>query len=198
MKNLLKPVHDIFNSIRVRKTLLKLRVPIGIVLFALLITQLKKGWFFPGLIVSILGEVLQVWCFSTIKTKKQLTVGGPYMFMRNPMYIGRFFVIFGVILMTGSPWIMIGFTVLYYFYMVNRVKREEVVLEKLFGEDYRQYCRDVHPYLPGLKRFDKVALWSFNLESFQQNHALGNLLVTAAAYVILYLLTFTWPVGWPL
>jgi isoprenylcysteine carboxyl methyltransferase (ICMT) family protein YpbQ len=195
LENFLNQIHGIFNNIKVRKVLLKLRIPIGILLFALIITRLRQEWFFPGIVVSVLGEMLQVWCFSTIKTKKQLTVYGPYMFVRNPMYIGRFFLIFGVLMMTGNPQIMIGFTILYYFYMVNRVKREERVLAELFGKDYDVYCRDVHPYLPTLKRFDKNALWSFNIESFRQNHALGNLLLVAASYIILYLLTFIWPVS---
>ncbi len=188
-------IHLLFNNKKVRKTMLKLRIPLGVLVFALLATQLRKEWFFPGLAVSLPGEMLQVWCFSTIKTKKQLTVYGPYMFVRNPMYIGRFFLIFGMILMTGNPWILAGFVVLYYFYMVNRVRREEKVLSELFGKDYQRYCRDVRPYLPGLKRFDKRLLWSVNRESFRRNHALSNMLAVAGGYVLLYLLTFIWPVS---
>ncbi len=194
-KNALIRIHSLFNNKKVRKTMLKLRIPLGVVVFALLATQLRKEWFFPGLAVSVIGEMLQVWCFSTIKTNKQLAVVGPYMFVRNPMYIGRFFLIFGVVMMTGNPWIMAGFAVLYYFYMVNRVRREEKVLAELFEKDYAGYCRDVRPYLPGLKRFDRRRLLSVNMESFRRNHALSNLLVTAGGYILLYLLTFIWPVS---
>ena len=91
--------------------------------------------------VSTLGELFQVWCFSTIKTRKKLTIVGPYMFVRNPMYLSRFFLIFGILLMTGNPWIMLVFVVLYYFYTTNRVRREEKDLLEMFGEDYRIYCR---------------------------------------------------------
>ena len=124
-KNLLNRINSIFNDKKIRKTLLKLRLPLGIIAFVVIAFLIKPAWFFPGLVVSALGELAQVWCFSTIKTRKKLTVAGPYMFVRNPMYLSRFLLIFGILLMTGNPWIMLVFVILYYFYMVNRVRREE-------------------------------------------------------------------------
>jgi protein-S-isoprenylcysteine O-methyltransferase Ste14 len=96
-ENFSSRIHDFFNNKGIRKTFLKLRAPIGILIFILMLTQLKPSWFLPGLLVSILGQSLQIWCMSTIKTKKKLTVTGPYMFVRNPMYLGRVFLILGII-----------------------------------------------------------------------------------------------------
>ncbi|MBC2715063.1 MAG: isoprenylcysteine carboxylmethyltransferase family protein [Desulfobacteraceae bacterium] len=193
-ESFLSQIHDIFNNKKVRKTFLKLRVPIGILLFILMLTQLKPAWFLPGLFVSILGQALQVWCMSTIKTKKKLTITGPYMFVRNPMYIGRFFLVFGILMMTGNPWLLILLTIGYYYYMVNRVNREEKILAELFGKDYEEFCRDVHPYLPGFKRFDVKQLGSFNKESFEQNNVLTNIVLPVICYFVLYLFTFVWPI----
>lgn len=187
-------IHTFFNDKKVRKLFLKLRLPAGILLFVFLLTQLKPAWFLPGLIVSILGQLLQMWCMSTIKTQKKLTVTGPYMFVRNPMYIGRFFAVFGILMMTGNPWLLALLTVVYYFYMVNRVKREEKILADLFGKDYEDFCRDVHPYLPGFNRFDPKQLKSFNKESFSQNNVLTNTLTMVACYIVLFLFTFVWPI----
>jgi len=192
--SLVDRIHTFFNDKKVRKLFLKLRLPAGILLFILLLTQLKPAWFLPGLIVSILGQSLQMWCMSTIKTQKKLTVTGPYMFVRNPMYIGRFFAVFGILMMTGNPWLLALLTVVYYFYMVNRVKREEKILADLFGKDYEDFCRDVHPYLPGFKRFDAKQLKSFNKESFSQNNVLTNTLTMVACYIVLYLFTFVWQI----
>ena len=188
-----KRIHDIFNNKKLRKTLLKLRAPLGVLLFIFILTQLKPAWFIPGLIVSILGEALQAWCMSTIKTQKKLTVTGPYMFVRNPMYLGRFFLIFGIFMMTGNLWLMILLCVVYYYYMVNRVKREEEILAELFGTDYEEFRRDVHPYLPGLKRFDAKNLISFNKESFEQNNVLVNIMAMVICYLVLYIFTFDFP-----
>ncbi len=123
-KNVSSRIHDIFNNKKTRKTFLKLRAPIGILLFILLLTQLNPSWFLPGLLVSMLGQALQIWCMSTIKTQKKLTVTGPYMFVRNPMYLSRFFLIFGILMMTGNPWLLIVLTAIYYYYMINLVNRE--------------------------------------------------------------------------
>ena len=191
-ENFLNKIHTLFNNKKARKTLLKLRVPLGLVLFVLLSSIINLDFFFWGLAVSALGELFQVWCMSTIKTKKKLTIVGPYMFMRNPMYIGRFFLIFGIIMMTGNPWLMAGLTILYYFYMVNRVKREEEILLDLFGKEYEAYCSEVNRYMPSFKRFDRDLLWSFNKESFIQNNVHWNILGVAIGYVIIYSFTLFW------
>lgn len=193
-ENVSNPIHDFFNNKQIRKIFLHLRAPIGILVFLLMLTQLKPAWFLPGLVVSVFGQMIQVWCMSTIKTKKKLTVTGPYMFVRNPMYLGRFFLIFGILMMTGNLWLLILLTIVYYFYMVNRVKREEKILAELFGKDYEDYCKDVHPYLPGLKRFDPAKLRSFNKESFEQNNVLTNIAVPLICYVLLYFFAFLRPV----
>ena len=189
-QNLIHRINDFANNKKVRKTLLKLRVPIGILIFVLVATQLRRAWFRPGLTVSILGEAIQLWSMSTIKTHKKLTVTGPYMFVRNPMYIGRFLLIFGMLMMTGNLLLLAAFAGAYYFYMINRVRREEKLLAELFGEDYADYCLDVHPYVPGFKRFDAAQLRSFNKESLDQNHVVVNLLVTVICYLVLYIFTF--------
>lgn len=187
-------INDFFNSKKVRKVFLKLRYPLFLVIFVLLLTQLKPQWFIPGLIVSILGELMQVWCFSTIKTQKQLTRVGPYMFIRNPMYISRFLLIFGILMMTGNIWILIGFTILYYFYMTNRVRREEKKLAEIFGKDYEAYCRTVSRYVPGLKTVQPRDLFAVSSESFFQNNAHWNLLLVIICYVVLFCATFAWPI----
>ena len=191
----MKAINDFFNNRKVRKIFLKLRYPLFIILLLLLFTQLKARWFVPGLLVSILGELLQVWCFSTIKTHKEVTRVGPYMLMRNPMYIGRFFLIFGILMMTGSIWILAGFTLLYYFYMTNRVSREEGHLQALFGAEYENYCRSVNRYVPGFKNVVPDKLAALSRESFFQNNAHLNLLLVAVCYVVLYVMTFIWPIG---
>ncbi|MFO7859587.1 MAG: isoprenylcysteine carboxylmethyltransferase family protein [Desulfosalsimonas sp.] len=187
-------INELFNNRKARKTFLKLRFPLMAVLFVLMLPLLEKQWFLPGLIVSVAGELLQLWCFATIKTKKQLTTGGPYMFVRNPMYIGRFFLIFGILMTTGSLLILIAYTVVYYFYMVNRVNREEQLLAGLFGQNYQEYKRDVRPYLPTFnRRFDASRLFVFDRRSFADNHGVRNLTAVGICWLIVLFFTFIRP-----
>lgn len=192
---IIEKIHAVFNDKTLRKRFLKLRLPLFLVLFVLLLTQLEPKWFFPGLLISVLGELLQLWCFATIKTQKRLTTQGPYMFVRNPMYIGRFFLILGILVMTGNPWLIAVYAIIYYFYMVNRVRREEELLSDLFGKDYAAYCRDVPPYRPTLKRLDTAKLFLFDAESFAQNHGRRNMAVVGLCYVVLFIFTYVYPIG---
>ena len=129
-----KSIHKIFNHRESRKFLLLLRKPLALVIFVLVVMIADKSWFWPGLIISVIGGLCQLWCFSCINTSKTLALNGPYRLARNPMYLSRFLLILGVVMFTGNLWAIGIYTVLYYFYMVNRVKREERKLEKIFGE----------------------------------------------------------------
>lgn len=183
--SVLSTVDALYNNLRLRKLLLALRLPLGLAAGAGLVWAARPQWFWPGLAVSAFGAAFQWWCFSCILTSKTLALKGPYMMMRNPMYVARYFLVLGLVLMTGLWWLAAAYTVLYYFYMVNRVKREEVKLRGLFGEPYEAYCRDVPRFVPGFKRFEARNLPFFSAECFRRNHGFVNMLAVAAVYGVL-------------
>jgi protein-S-isoprenylcysteine O-methyltransferase Ste14 len=172
--------------------MLKLRLPLGLLAAAALIAFADPAWFLPALIVSAVGELGQLWCFGALKTQKTLASQGPYALMRNPMYAARFLLILGVVLLPGRLWLIPPYAVLYYFYMVNRVKREEAKLREIFGAEYEQYCREVNRYLPTLRRREGRSLWFFRRENFSRNHGPVNALALAAVYAAAYLYLLVW------
>lgn len=183
-------INDLFNNLRLRKTLLAARVPIALVLAVVLVLNLDRAWFWPGLAVSALGMLLQLWVFGCIKTREVLAVNGPYMFVRNPMYIARFLLVAGLILMTGYPWLLVVFAPVYYLYMVNRVKREEPVLVEAFGDAYRDYRDHVPRFVPALHPYPRGRFAFFSMENFRRQHGLVNLLVFSVFYVACYIVTY--------
>ncbi len=190
--NGLSGVHRIFNNKTIRKFLLLLRVPLAIGVLVVMSTMIDSIYFWAGLIVTAVGEFIQVWCFSALKKKKILAVKGLYVLVRNPMYLGRYLILFGFILLLGprSLWLLVVFTIIYYFYMFNRVKREEAVLIDIFGESYQQYCRDVNRFFPSFKNVDWKSLPYFRKELFFRNNAHWNLLGTVLCYAFFYYMTF--------
>ena len=188
--NAVNRTHELFNNKTMRSVLLKLRYPIFLILFVILIPQIKPSWFLPGFFVSLFGELIQLWCFASLDKNKTLAVQGPYMLMRNPMYIGRFFLLLGFLFLTGNIWIILVFVVLYYFYMVNRVKREEKKLRVVFGEAYENYCSDVNRFVPSLKRVDLKSLWFFRWNILLQNNGHWNLIAVLVCYIVFYFFTF--------
>jgi protein-S-isoprenylcysteine O-methyltransferase Ste14 len=55
------------------------------------------------------------------------------------MYIERFFLLLGGMVLMGSVWIILAFLLFYYFYLINRVKREETKLNRIFREEFKSY-----------------------------------------------------------
>lgn len=189
-------INDVFNNLALRKTLLRLRLPIALGLAVLLVVNISPEWLWPGLAVSLCGMVLQLWVFGCIRTREVLAVNGPYMFVRNPMYIARFLLVAGLILMTGHLWLLPIAAPLYYFYMLNRVKREEPVLADAFGGEYREYCRHVPRFVPRWPGYEKGRFGFFSRDNFRRQHGWANLLAFTALYGLCYISAFhlSWPV----
>jgi len=190
LDNVFNRTHDIFNNKMLRSVLLKLRYPIFLVAAVILITQIDPSWFLPGLIVCLFGELIQLWCFASLDKNKTLAIKGPYMLTRNPMYIGRFFLLLGCLLLAGNIWVILVFTVLYYFYMVNRVKREEKKLRVVFGEAYEGYCRHVNRFMPSLRGIDWRSLWFFKWNLLLKNNGHWNLIAVLISLLVFYSFAF--------
>lgn len=189
---MLSAIHKLFNDPFLRKLFLKLRVVLILGLLALLAYFAQPAWLWPAFAVSMVGELIQVWSFGSLVKNEELTARGPYVLVRNPMYLGRFFMMLGFILLPGNLWLAAVFAVLYYFYMVNRVAREEQRLAAALGEPYRRYCAEVNRFVPRLAGLSNPNLWYLRGEVLVRNNGQWNLLATlimwaAVAAVVLYL-----------
>jgi protein-S-isoprenylcysteine O-methyltransferase Ste14 len=104
-------------------------------------------WRVAGVAVILLGIGLVVWAKSVIgkvltslgETPTELTTSGPYQFVRHPMYLGLIFV------WVGWWWV---WAAVYSFYFgmfilalawIQGYLEEKLVLEKKFGDRYRDY-----------------------------------------------------------
>jgi len=190
VNNVVDRIHEIFNNKRLRYVLLKLRYPIFLIAVVILILNIKPAWFPVGCIVALFGELIQLYCFASLDKNRVLGVKGPYMLMRNPMYIGRFFLLLGVLLLAGNGWMIFIFFVFYYFYMINRVKREEAKLQLLFGESYRQYCQKVNRLMPSLKGVDWGSLCFFKCNLLLKNNGHWHFMAILVCCFMFYFFTF--------
>jgi protein-S-isoprenylcysteine O-methyltransferase Ste14 len=177
-------VHGLFNHPGLRRTLVRLRVPLFIALALALICYAKREWFAPALAVSLLGEAIQLWCFASLQKNQVLAANGPYAMVRNPMYLGRYLLLLGMLALLGNVWLLAAFTIVYYFYMVNRVRREEALLERTFGAAYESYRARVPRFLPRLAPHDEGRIAFFDWGTFVRNHGLRNLAQVTAFYVL--------------
>jgi len=180
---MLTAIRSAFNHPGLRSVLVRLRVPLAIIAIAVAIPFLKRDWLAAGFLVSMLGELIQLWSFASLDKNSDLAIRGPYAMVRNPMYLGRFFIIFGFLMLLANVWILVVYTLVYWFYMDTRVEREEAHLRPIFGARYEDYCRQVHRFIPGPPLAGQpVAYWSWQL--FRQNNATVNLLGTLVVWAI--------------
>jgi protein-S-isoprenylcysteine O-methyltransferase Ste14 len=112
-----------------------------------------------GIGLMTVGGALAFACVVTFVTRgegtpapfdppRKFVAAGPYRFVRNPMYIGGFVVLFGfglyersaAILLFALPWLLLAhlFVIVY----------EEPHLRATFGLEYDRYCRSVRRWLP--------------------------------------------------
>jgi protein-S-isoprenylcysteine O-methyltransferase Ste14 len=74
---------------------------------------------------------------------------GPYRWVRNPMYLGHIIFLAGVALLLGS-WIAAAVWAFHLVWFHRRAREDEARLAGLFGDSYRDYCRRVKRWIPGV------------------------------------------------
>lgn len=74
---------------------------------------------------------------------------GPYRWVRNPMYLGHLIFFAGLAVLLRS-WPGVALLVFHLFWFDRRVREDEQRLAALFGDDYRDYCRRVKRWIPGI------------------------------------------------
>ena len=76
-----------------------------------------------------------------------VVTNGLFRFSRNPMYLGMVMVLVGVALLLGSTTAFVPIPIFVWLIQYQFIFREEVFLEKLFGEEYLAYRNKVRRWL---------------------------------------------------
>ena len=148
------------------------RILIGVhmVAFALLYTGIERAVFRVGLpavppflrlagtLLIILGGALMCWArlaFASwrfraqIDSGHQLATGGPFRFVRHPIYAGLDLLAFGTALWIPTPLVWLG-TLVMAVVGDLRARAEELLLERAFGDTYREDPYRTSRFIPGL------------------------------------------------
>jgi protein-S-isoprenylcysteine O-methyltransferase Ste14 len=87
-------------------------------------------------------------CTQPMKAKYVLATGGPYSYVRHPVYLSESLGTIFALLATGV-WINI-FGVVSWFALIEQAKAEETSLERRFGKIYTDYMKKTGRFLPKL------------------------------------------------
>lgn len=77
----------------------------------------------------------------------ELVIAGPYRFTRNPMYLGMMLVLTGGFLLAGSLGSLLPIPFFFWLIRQRFVLPEEEHMIRHFGDDYRQYRKEVRRWL---------------------------------------------------
>jgi protein-S-isoprenylcysteine O-methyltransferase len=133
----------------------------------------KRAWapFYSGHILLLLGIILvfvgqtarsaamvqagQSFNHTIQKVRKDnhdLVTTGLYSFLRHPAYFGFFYWGIGTQLVLGNPVCFVAYTVVLWRFFASRVKHEEALLVRFFGDDYTDYKKRVGTGMPFIGR----------------------------------------------
>ena len=92
-----------------------------------------------------------LWSLKTIRSwwnEDRLCTSGPYRFVRHPIYAGAALLFgFGLALILNS-WILLLFPVLSCLIWSALVRKEEMMMENVFGDEYKRYATCTGRFLP--------------------------------------------------
>jgi protein-S-isoprenylcysteine O-methyltransferase Ste14 len=124
------------------------------------------------LIVSFIGFFIRVYTVgysrpntSGRNTEHQvadvLNTTGIYSMVRNPLYVGNFFMWLGIAMLTGNFWFIIAFILFYFLYYERIIFTEEEFLKNKFGETYLNWAKETPVIVPKFSSFVKTG-YNFN------------------------------------
>ena len=108
------------------------------------------------------GSLIILWCFWDFTIRgcgtplpmdppTELVVTGPYRYIRNPIYVGSFFLFLGHFLWFGYWSLLIYAAIAFLGVHIFVVLYEEPALKKRFGIAYENYVRKVPRWIPKLQ-----------------------------------------------
>ncbi len=151
------------------KELTGIRVPpvlhfLSFLVVGILLDRLRPAPFLPTAVARLLGAGIMSLAFATLAWaglhlrrantthdhhvhSTAMVSEGPFRISRNPIYLGLLGLMIGLAFRGNSLWLLA--MVVPPFIVLNRwvVPREEAYLERMFGDAYRRYLRNVRRWL---------------------------------------------------
>ena len=132
-------------------------LPVPFLLVPLLVPaeQTRQGWLVAALFIAI-GEAIRlagVAAAGTVTRRRsrdvqRLVTYGAFAWMRNPLYVGNFFIWMGFVIGSGVLWFLPIAAILFAIEYAFIVRYEEGVLESIFGSRYVDYKSRTPRWIP--------------------------------------------------
>ncbi len=112
---------------------------------------------YSGAIFIVIGFIIVVWSaalfgkagtpIKPFEESTQLVTKGMYQVTRNPMYLGMVVILLGIALLFGTFTPFIPIPIFVWLIQTIFISNEEIVMERTFGDEYREYKERVRRWL---------------------------------------------------
>lgn len=136
-----------------------------------------------------LGQALRFWGAGYLEKNQRLARGGPYRYVRHPLYVGSFLMGLGLAVMVEhAVWWSLLYVLLFVGFFVPAIHVEELRLQSIFGAEYQDFMVEVPALVPRIARTSRPPAEP-PTSSFSWRRVIGNRearsVVAMAALIIL-------------
>jgi protein-S-isoprenylcysteine O-methyltransferase Ste14 len=173
---------------------------IGIFLLALLDERPGRSenfdhlWEASCLLVSFIGLGIRVFTIghtprgtSGRNTKNQvadtLNTTGIYSIVRNPLYLGNFFMGLGIALFAQLWWLTLIYILVFWLYYERIIFAEEAYLRNKFGDEYLEWANKTPVFIPTFSQYRKANL-PFSLRNVLKREYNGFFAVVVTIFIL--------------
>lgn len=162
--------------------------------------------------VSLFGQMIRWWTLAftpdgtsgrntTQQVAHELNTTGIYSIVRNPLYLGNYFMVLGVAMFPFNGWLVAVYTLIFWLYHERIVFTEEAFLRTKFGQPYLDWTEKTRAFVPSLGNYTKPSTpFSFKKMIFRENNSFMEMILIFYLFEVLrdYVLTgkFDKESGW--
>ncbi len=119
--------------------------------------------------IGVLGLIIRAWAAGHLRKHQALAVGGPYAYMRNPLYFGSVILAAGLVVASASIWAAIVVAAYLAVFYPAVMRREEAELQAHYGESFKKYATDVPLFWPRVRKFESLGAERFSADLYRRN-----------------------------
>ena len=102
--------------------------------------------------IWLAGAAFQIWSKSALRRTEVLSTSGPYAVCRHPFYLANAIFDLGLCVMSGNPWLLLFYPLLFWAGYGPTMRKEEAALSARYPEAYAEFRRTTPMVLPFSRR----------------------------------------------
>lgn len=140
-----------------------------------------------GFIMAAAGQLWRIYAAGVIYKNRKLASTGAYSLVRHPLYLGNFLILVGFAIAGGNWAVMALVAFFFLFYYPAAIRYEDHKLEGIFGEEWRNWSRNIPGMFPTRLKWqpNQDASWDFR-QSMIRNGELVYTVFELGAAILLY------------